>query len=180
MSAGHPLHTVVGAVLRDSVEGQDAHLILDTACGGNRWNPLFMGDKKSSAARICNVDALVIKNRAVRVVVEIEESNVKPTQVCGKMLTTAMASHFIHADVAAGTPLPLLDVLFIQVLDTTKLSNGSRKPRQWDMMWERMQTVLPPGGPVSDYMLMYGLVCDFAAGGKHRTALVERIRSHLA
>jgi len=176
---GHPLHVAAGHSLRDAV-GEEAHLILDTACGGNRWNPLFMGDKKSSAARVCNVDALVIKDRAVRVVVEIEESNVKPTQVCGKLFTTAMASHYIHDDVARGSPIPLRDVLFIQVLDTTRLSTGTKKPRQWEMMEGRMLTVLGSDGPLSDYMLLYGSVGDFALGGKHRTALGERIRSHLA
>jgi hypothetical protein len=61
-------------------------LIRDEACGGRQRIPLFNTAQKSRKTEYCNVDLLVLKQNKIKMIVEIEESNVKPTQICGNSL----------------------------------------------------------------------------------------------
>jgi hypothetical protein len=96
-------------------------LIRDKACGGNQWIPLFLSDAKSRKTELCNVDLLVLKDNKIRLIVEIEESNVKPTQVCGKFLCSALSRYYIH-EAEGNIPVEMgANVAFIQVVDTCDL-----------------------------------------------------------
>jgi len=72
------------------------NLVKDEACGGDQHISLFYDEEKSRAAWYCDVDMLVLKENKVRAIIEIEESNVKPTQICGEFLTSALARYYIH------------------------------------------------------------------------------------
>ncbi len=50
----------------------------------------------SRATEYCNVDLLLFKDDKIKAIVEIEESNVKPTQISGKLLTSALSKFYIH------------------------------------------------------------------------------------
>ena len=64
---------------------------------------------------------LVLKGNKVRLIVEIEESDVKPTQVCGKFLCSALSRYYIH-EAEGNTPVEMsANVAFIQVVDTSGL-----------------------------------------------------------
>jgi len=81
MPINHPLHEAIGKIASEKF-GSDA--LLDSACGGQEHLPFFCCDKKSREIQFCNVDLLVLKDGEVNVIIEIDESNKKPTQVCGK------------------------------------------------------------------------------------------------
>lgn len=115
--------------------------LLDPACcDATHRLPLFCSDEKSRASEFCNVDALILKGGEVKVVVEIEEADIKPTHVCGKILTSAISKFYIYGD--AKYPLSLR-MLFVQVVDTSKLKPGSRKEKQFDNLKASIQGAFP-------------------------------------
>ena len=132
-----PLHKKIGEILK-SFESATINIILDKECGvgkiGIKQNiPLFMKGQKSNGTEICNVDAMIIKNKKIKIIIEIEESKNLPTQVCGKYLTSNLAAFYSH-DTLGGNKEIVLDnssVLFIQVIDTKFLKKKSNKPEQF-------------------------------------------------
>jgi len=97
---------------------------------------------KHVQTKYCNVDLLVIQDGKVRVIVEIEESDVKPTQVCGKFLTSALARYYIHE--TEENPIGMHEsVTFIQVVDTSDLKAMSMKPYQWKNLEASIRNILP-------------------------------------
>ncbi len=144
MALIHSLHLAVARALAAVAPARA--LYLDPACGGHQLLSLFVGDQPSVVTRICEVDALIVVEGQVRVIVEIEESGFIPTKICGKLLTSALATHFIHASLP-GKAIPLgSDVLFIQVLDRIKLGPGAgHKAEQAELIAERVREGLPLG-----------------------------------
>jgi hypothetical protein len=113
----HPLHKAIGCILDgvhqtlpDDRRGACV-LIKDPACVSGpspyyvrvpRHIPLFCSNVRSNATEYCNVDALILLEGRIKVIVEIEESGLDPTRVFGKFLTSATALSYIHdADGAA-------------------------------------------------------------------------------
>jgi hypothetical protein len=74
----HPLHKAVGEVLR-SLEGPNVRVLLDSACGGGgqqiRW---FGYEPVGNKSCLAWVDAAIVVNGEIQVVLEIDESNVRP------------------------------------------------------------------------------------------------------
>ena len=174
----HRLHRIVGEVLREvEAAGADVRLLLDPACGakdGKNHNlPFFLKPEKSNATEICNVDAVLLAGDRIKVVVEIEEANVGPTQICGKFLTTALAKGLIHE--ALGSRLVEFDdaTVFVQVLDTTGLNiERTAKLDQWINIRDAIREILPRlGGKVATYELLHGDASGFSSGGAGRKNL---------
>lgn len=137
----HSLHKTIADEIERALPPHA--LIRDEACGGDQRIPLFYDTKKSRGTEYCNVDLLVLKENKIKAIIEIEESNVKPTQVCGKFLTSALARYYIH-DNKRNEPVEMNDsVAFIQIVDTSKLKRNSAKPRQWKALQRSIQSVLP-------------------------------------
>ena len=139
------VHKKVGQIFRQLITTDPSLTLLqDYACGGKQRLPLFCVPNKSRANEFCNVDFLVLKDGKIKVIVEIEESNVKPTQVCGKLLTSALAKYFIH-ECEANKPVEMADsVLFIQIVDTSKLVRGkTAKYEQWKALEKSINQILP-------------------------------------
>jgi hypothetical protein len=91
----------------------------------------------------CNVDMIVLKQDKIRLIIEIEESNVKPTQVCGKFLTSTLAKYFIHNS-KDNRPIEMDEsVSFIQVLDISKLVKKTKKIMQWKQLETSINSILP-------------------------------------
>ena len=138
----HELHVAVGDIFEDRL-GEGVKLVRDQACGGDQQIPLFCSEEKSNKTKYCNVDLLVIQDGKIRVIVEIEESDVKPTQICGKFLTSALARYYIHKT-EGNVPIGMHDsVTFIQVVDTSNLKNLSLKPYQWKNLESSIENILP-------------------------------------
>lgn len=121
----HPLHMKIGKRISQSFRNK---VLMDPACGLGHRLPLFCSDEKSRETEFCNVDILILKDTNVKVIMEIEEADIKPTQVCGKILTSAISQFYMYGS----EKCPLNDsILFIQVLDSSKLKEGTRKIEQF-------------------------------------------------
>ena len=102
----------------------------------------------------------MIKDNKIQVIIEIEETDVKPTKICGKFLTSALSAYYIHQS-ENNTPIEMDDsVLFIQILDTSKLKEGSSKKEQWENLEKSIKNLLPIG-KISKYELLHGNGSDF-------------------
>lgn len=171
----HHLHRTIGKIIKENFSDR-YKVVLDRACGGKHNIPLFSSKKKAWETELCNVDILVIKNGKVKVIFEIEESNVKPTQICGKFLTSALASYYIYRDKKAyGMDK---SVLFIQILDTSKLRiYKTKKMNQWENIEKAIKSIIPiKNSRVDKYKLFFGNVADFGPNGEKRDKLINYIR----
>lgn len=151
----HPLHKIIGRYM-DEVNFPSCVVLKDPACGGQQHLPLFISQEKSRKTEYCNVDLLILKNNQVRVIIEVEESDVKPTQICGKFLTSALSSYFIH-EKYNNDPIAIVDALFIQILDTTVLKAATSKIEQWRNLESSIQSLLPlRKSAITKYRLFWG------------------------
>ncbi len=143
----HPLHEKIADLIEKALKDfPDLKIIKDPACCSEKQNkqhiPLFRSDKKTRETRYCCVDLLILQGDKVRIIVEIEESNIKPTQVLGKFLTAALSNYYIHEK--DGDPKEMADsVAFIQVLDSSKLKYGSVKLEQFRNLEKSIQQIIP-------------------------------------
>ena len=139
------IHKKVGRAFQELVSKYpNLTLLQDPACDGRQHIPLFCNPVKSRENEFCNVDMMVLKQDRIRLIIEIEESNVKPTQVCGKFLTSALAKYFIHNS-KDNRPIEMDEnVTFIQILDTSKLvKEKTKKILQWKLLETSINNVLP-------------------------------------
>jgi hypothetical protein len=166
----HPLHQAIGRVLdgvRSSLPTEEQAaciLIKDPACVSGpapgcvrvpQNIPLFCSEKKGNDTEYCNVDALILLAGKIKVIVEIEESALDPTQVLGKFLALAAARYYIH-NADGGKPVLKDDnVLFVQIMDTSSLKPESAKRAQWRNIEASIRSLLPLGS-VRRYSLFYG------------------------
>lgn len=158
----HPLHEIIGESINDEIL-PGCKVIKDPACGGRQHIPLFCSEKKSRETEYCNVDLLITKDNKIKVIIEIEEANIKPTQICGKFLTAALAPYFIHAS-EKNKRIGMADsVLFIQILDTSKLRiEKTSKTKQWERIEESLRNIAPmKGSKINSYKLFYGNKSNF-------------------
>ena len=164
----HPLHQRIGELLGRASLG-DCELVLDPACGGDQNIPLFVREPKSNATAYCNVDALFHCDERVRGIVEIEEANIKPTQICGKFLTSALASFYQH-ERRGNRPLPVRDAFFVQIVDSSKLKKDkTSKLKQFGNVQKSICKLLPLGHST---ILTYELI---AVAGASDTEGVEKV-----
>jgi len=142
----HPLHKAIGDLInRDIFPGSE--VIKDPACqdaGEDKKQhiPLFClkdTEDKSRKTVYCNVDLLILVKDKIRVIIEIEEANIKPTQVCGKFLTSTLATHYIHSGKKYGMAET---VLFIQILNTSKLKSRTSKEKQWENIKKSINEII--------------------------------------
>lgn len=158
----HPLHVAVGNLFADSISS-DCQLIRDDACGGIQHIPLFVSENKSRKTEYCDVDLLVLKKGKIRIIVEIEESIIRPTQICGKFLTSALARYYIHETMNNELVGMHDSVTFIQILDSSKLkADKTSKFKQWKNLEHSINNIIPvKESNITDYRLYYGNVSDF-------------------
>jgi len=149
------MHETIGDIFQEALPPGHS-LIRDKACGGEQRIPLFYTTKKSRATEYCNVDLLILKNNKIKIIVEIEESNVKPTQICGKFLTSALAKYYIH-DSKNNEPIQMGNsVVFIQIVDTSKLvRDKTAKFKQWKALEESINKIIPlKNSMITSYRLL--------------------------
>jgi hypothetical protein len=157
----HLLHKAVSKCIDNKEISNNCRIIKASECGGSQNIPLFGADYKSNETEYCDVDLLIIKNNKVRVIIEIEESDIKPTQICGKFLTSAISSHYIHnykpegkknnEIIAIGNP-----VFFVQVLDSSNLKiNKTSKIEQGENLEKSIRTFLSLVTDRVQYKLIY-------------------------
>lgn len=138
----HLLHKKIGNVLK-KVDYGACELVLDPACGGDQNIPLFVEKSKSNQTQYCNVDALILNNGHARGIIEIEESNIKPTQICGKFLTSALADFYQH-ERHDDKPIPICAAYFLQIVDTSELiADKTSKLAQFENIEHSIKSSLP-------------------------------------
>ena len=152
----HVLHEKLAKSISESFSSEPGYkVMLDKACGGHRTLPLFMSKVKRRDTEICDVDILVVKDGKVKAIIEIEESDVKPNQICGKFLTSALASFYSNGK----GPLQDLNspIAFIQVLDESKLKiDKTKKPGQWGNIEKAICRILPVGNSQINVYRIFG------------------------
>jgi len=153
----HPLHIIIGKIILGA-ELSGCQVILGKDCGGDQNIQLFCKDEAGYATRFCSVDAIVLKDGKVKVIIEIEESDIRPMALCGKAFVSALAPHFIHQ----GKSYPIAPhAFFIQVIDTKELSPRSSKLPQCRHLIELVREALSTSGRNMEYDIFHGDIAEF-------------------
>jgi len=172
----HSFHKIIGAKLNASIP-ESFKVIRDQACGGDQQIPLFSESQKLRNTQLCKVDLLITKNDQISVIIEIAETDLKPTHVYGKFLTSALASFYIQKT-KKNKPIPMAEsVLFVQIVDMNSLSLKSRKFKQLYKIEQNIGKILPINGSrINKYRLSF---IDSAKPEKKIEELVNCILEHL-
>ena len=189
----HPLHKAVGKLLDAALRALPPRiksrctLRKDVACctlgtkerQKDRQNiPLFCCEEKSNKTRFCSVDALVLLDEKIKVIIEIEESKsgLTPVHIFGKLLASGAAKCYVHWTDRDAPVYKDKDVVFIQVLNTSPLPPNTAKLDQWQNIESAMEKLMPIG-QISHYKILPGSTRDFAKNndpGKEFIAQVSR------
>jgi hypothetical protein len=163
----HPLHRLIGEIIA-AAPIPDGKVILDAACGGKQNIQLFCADNATNRTRYCKVDAAVLKNNQVKVILEIEESDIRPVALCGKAFISALASYFIHRKVK----YPMAErAFFVQVIDKSPDS----KLDQCLYLSDSINTaLLRLNTHLQGYQIFHGDVAEF-----EKPPAQEELREHL-
>jgi trans-aconitate methyltransferase len=175
LALDHPLHRLIGEIV-SQVHVTNAEVVLDMACGGQQKVQLFCSEERSFQSCLCHVDAAILFNDRLKVIIEIEESDIRPVHLCGKVFVTALATHFIHRTKCR----QMADnVSFIQVIDTSNKSENASKLPQCRFLESRIQNLLHSASINMRYDIFYGGIAQFQ-GIEDQTELLEHIRHALA
>ncbi len=172
------LHKKISSILRSNIQFPNCGLYESIECGGQHNIPLFCSNEKGNATEFCNVDLLIIKNDKIKVIIEIEESDIKPTQICGKYLTSAMSLYFIHES-KRNIPIGMDNsVMFIQILDTAKLADKSSKLEQFRNIEQQIKKRIPiKDSKIDKYKIFIGDLSYF--NGRGESEIVDTIKEVL-
>jgi hypothetical protein len=175
----HKLHRVIGDIINEKMFPA-CKILKDPACGGRHIIPLFCSRKTSNATEYCNVDLLMLVSDTVKVIIEIEESGVKPTQIFGKFIASALSRCYFHKS-DSKNPISMGDsVLFIQILDTSDFKEGSSKILQWKNIETSIRAIISlRGSRIIDYQHIYGSPEDFLFNKEKQKALIEHIKEFI-
>jgi hypothetical protein len=164
----HSLHLYVGNKI--STYFGDA-VVRDTACGGTHRLPLIYDRPKKRETTFCNVDMLIYRD-TVKVIFEIEEADIKPTQVFGKFLTSALSRFYEYKGVNKALDKSLL---FIQVLDNIKLKPKTKKFRQFEYLSRAVNRRLT----LQDKTIYYRLFSMRAGDERSMNEIIKAVESFL-
>ncbi len=150
----HPKHREIGDIISRAF-GNNA--IFDYACVGGSFRkqqiPLFTDRKKTAETRMCNVDIALINGNDVKVIIEIEESGIIPTKICGKFLTSSFSKYLFHYSFGED-PKIVKNCLFIQILNDEELPTNTKKKLQGNIIQEKIKG-LSGRGSINDYLLLW-------------------------
>jgi hypothetical protein len=134
MSQPHTLHRRIGEIFQENINrGLKLKPFYDQACQNDpkslKYNlPLFMvnGDV-SNRSEITNVDILCLRHGKVVLICEIEESDIKPNHVLGKLLSVIVAK-FVKLPGYKNHRKLNDSFIFIHILSTDKTNNRLKDP----------------------------------------------------
>jgi hypothetical protein len=125
MAKNHPVHSGIAGVLRHIMKimeksTKEITLKLSPECDGCHNLPLYIKspveNETKSENEMCNVDAMILKNNDINIIIEIEESGFIPTKICGKYLTSNLAKLYQYKTIET-IPTKESNILFIQIVD---------------------------------------------------------------
>jgi len=159
----HNLHKTIGSIISDAFP--ELEVVKDQACGGDQLVSLFSNEQKSRGTKYADVDMIILKDGKVKVIIEIEESDIRPVYICGKFLVSALSKYFIHDRYGV---IEMDDsVLFLQILDSSKLKHDrTSKLEQFKNLEKSIQSVIPfKDSCIGSYRIFYGDVSEFTDEG---------------
>jgi hypothetical protein len=131
----HPLHIKVAEVIVSITEKHGLKVLLDEACIDRKSSkilqhlPFFLSDEAHNDTEVTNVDILVLKGDDVRLICEIEESDISPIRTFGKVFSAASSTFYKLKN--GKTKKVGNDGIFIQILSSKKLKKEkTSKPYQ--------------------------------------------------
>jgi hypothetical protein len=146
----HKLHEIIGKAVQEKFPNE---CLRDTACGGS-GRISFFWQRKSNATRFWDADIALNRNRQIVAIVEVEESNVKPHQLCGKIMSALLTTHHIKGGKNAIEIPQSPQMKFIQVV--TDRPKGSKK-EQWTNLEHTIVDAIKRWGVTMMYKL---IVCE--------------------
>ena len=120
----HRFHEAIGRLINKE-KYQDCEIWMDRACDPRNGHKIYL---YKDNIRYSDVDILIVKKKGPGIIIEIEESNVKPINLFGKFFAAAFSDHYQTKDTESrllGYPM-----LFIQVV-LSELKTKSKKSEQW-------------------------------------------------
>jgi hypothetical protein len=173
----HPLHQIIGDALTVKFGDQlDTVVLLDRACGGIEHVQLFCSEPLTCASRLCKVDAAIAHCGEVKVVIEIEESNITPVQLGGKVFAPSLCR---LCKGRSGVFPVGADLLFVQIIDVERLPGNSTKLDQCRMLLQ----IVPSGLSTTErrlrYAIHYGSV-EMFRDCSEQSVLLDDIAEHLS
>ncbi|MBO8181462.1 MAG: hypothetical protein H0Z28_01560 [Archaeoglobus sp.] len=168
----HDFHGIIGDIITAAFP--EFEVVRDPACGGDTLVSLFCSREKSRITKYADVDIAILKDGKLRVIVEIEESGKNPAHIFGKFFVSALSAYFIKDYV-----VELDSVLFVQIIDTSKLKAKSLKLKRFESIERSIQAVIPlKNSKITRYKLLCGNIEDFESGDM-REELIALIENHL-
>jgi hypothetical protein len=174
----HKLHLAVGNLIDDAIKITGVEVVRDSACGGKQHIPLFLGEKGRGNV-LTNVDLMILKDGKIKVIVEIEESDLAPLHICGKFLAPLLCETYIHS--TKGNEKIGMDkaVMLIQILNNFKLSEGTKKEEQGKNLEKAIiKFITDEKFPIKRYKIIYGSVDSFT-NGNTGNELIQEIKDFL-
>ncbi len=103
----------------------------------------------------CHLRSRRTPRSKLKTLVEIEESVIKPAQVCGKIMTSALSRFYVRGRGKTDVFGMADSVTFLQVLDVSKLKDHTSKLRQFRNLEKSIRDVLPlKGSKITTYRLL--------------------------
>ena len=142
----HPLHKQITNIIENIIQDEKYlpyKIIKSSECGGKQKIPLYCSKEKGNGTKYCNVDLLILKDNKIKILIEIEESDIKPIQICGKFLASALSSYYIHKS-ENNEIIEMGDsVTLIQIIDASTLKKNTSKVEQCINLEKSIQNIIP-------------------------------------
>jgi hypothetical protein len=179
--AAHPLHDLIGNILwNDEFLNENGYEVeRDSACGGDHNVSMFCSPIIRSDVHFSDADLLITKGNKIRVIMEIEESNINPVHIMGKFLGNALSPYHFYVNGTKNISCTQDSTLFIQVCDTKDIKPGSVKKKQFDQIEVSIKKMIPNDKmKIIEYRMIYGTQNDF--DGSQGVALKTIIKEFLS
>jgi hypothetical protein len=159
----HPFHELIGKLIESNFSKNN---IISNDCGRKGKVSLYCKKGKRRATNYCDVDLLILKGNKIKIIVEIEESDIRPIHIFGKFLACALSSHYRSYEMDSS-------VTFIQILKLKENGSKSNKSKQFDNIKESVQGI-PKFSKIKSYEIFYGDKSEFE--GEKGTKLINFIQ----
>jgi len=130
----HPLHKYIAKIV--SAEFKDSKISCDSECYVRKIDKNLNSlcyEKDREKSEFSQADMIILKDNKIKVIIEIEDSNVTPNQACGKVLAAALARYCFPKRGEAHKGISN-SVLFIQVLNKDKMKSKGNKKHQLKLL----------------------------------------------
>jgi hypothetical protein len=170
------LSKVIGDILC-SLHEPDTEVILGTDCGGKERVTFYYADPPSNEPSYVWVDASIAVRNEIKIVVEIEQSNITPVQFCGKVLATAASKYYAGR---RGRYLLADSLLFIQIFLKKQTNENWSKRQRCLHLQNSIRELLPSDRTrITRYCFHWGTADEYLHEPRHAQELIAEIQDFL-